>query len=134
MTQRQFAQLVRNAVDALPESARQAMENVGFVLEDAARRRRPREKGIRRQEILLGLYEGVPKTKRGSGYFGVLPDKITLFRQPIEALAAGSEENLRRIIYDVVRHEVGHHLGFDEAAIRALERTRRRERREDFFT
>lgn len=100
------------------------MQNVAFVLEDTARRRNAREAGIRRNEVLLGLYEGVPKTRRGSGYFGVLPDKITLFQEPIEALSGGDEQKLRRIVYDVIWHEVGHHLGFDERAIRTLERKR----------
>lgn len=120
--QKKFALLVRDAIAGLPEPARHAMENVAFVLEETARGRRAREVGIRKDEVLLGLYEGVPKTKRGAGYFGVLPDKITLFRKPLEELACGDTDKLRRLIRDVVRHEVGHHLGFDEEGIRALER------------
>jgi predicted Zn-dependent protease with MMP-like domain len=120
--QKKFARLARDAIAGLPESARRAMENVAFVLEETARGRRAREVGIRKDEVLLGLYEGVPKTKRGAGYFGVLPDKITLFRKPLEELACGDTDKLRRLIRDVVRHEVGHHLGFDEEGIRALER------------
>lgn len=126
MTRKAFAQLVHQAVAALPAAGRGAIENVAFVLEDKARRRKTREVGIRRDEILLGLYEGVPKTKRGSGYFGVLPDKITLFRDPIRELAGSDPEKLRRLIQDVVWHEVGHHLGFDEPAIRALEQKRKK--------
>lgn len=138
MTRKQFIQSVRLAVEALPETAREAMENVAFVLEDIGRHRKARpvrnskvsngarEVGIRRDEVLLGLYEGVPKTKRGAGYFGVLPDKITLFREPLEQLSGGDPDKLRRVIQDVVWHEVGHHLGFDERSIRSLEQKRKR--------
>jgi predicted Zn-dependent protease with MMP-like domain len=124
MNRKEFAQLVHQAVAGLSAAARGAMENVAFVLEDKVRRRKTREVGIRRDEILLGLYEGVPKTKRGADYFGVLPDKITLFREPLEQLADGDFAKLRRLVQDVVWHEVGHHLGFDEPAIRALEQKR----------
>ena len=126
MNRKEFIGLVRKAIAALPAPARGAMENVAFVLEDEARRRKMYEVGIRRDQILLGLYEGVPKIKRGAEYFGVLPDKITLFRKPIEALAGGDPEKLRGIVQDVVWHEVGHHLGFDESGIRALEQKRKR--------
>ena len=77
-------------------------------------------------EVLLGLYEGVPKTKRGANYFGVLPDKITIFQQPIEELAGRDEKKLKKLIYEVVWHEVGHHLGFDEKEIHALETKKRK--------
>lgn len=125
MDRKEFTHIVREAVAVLPETARRAMENVAFVLEDQARRRRLHEIGIKRDQVLLGLYEGVPKTRRGAGYFGVLPDKITLFREPIEAMAGGNQDRLRQIIHDVVWHEIGHHLGFDEYHVRALERKRR---------
>ena len=78
--------------------------------------------------MLLGLYEGIPKTKRGAGYFGVLPDKITIFQQPIEELAGHDEKKLKKLIYEVVWHEVGHHLGFDEKEIRALEAKKKRQK------
>mgnify|MGYP001608271029 FL=1 len=98
-----------------------AMNNVAFVVERVARPKKAKEIGIKINEALLGLYEGVPKTKRGAGYFGVLPDKITIFQQPLEELTGRDENKLKRLVYEVVWHEVGHHLGFDEKEIRALE-------------
>ena len=86
-----------------------------------------KEVGIKVHEVLLGLYEGIPKTKRGAGYFGVLPDKITIFRQPLEELAGRDESKLKRLVYEVVWHEVGHHLGFNEKEIRALEAKKKRQ-------
>ena len=63
------------------------MDNVAFIVEREARSKKAKGVGIKINETLLGLYEGVPKTKRGAGYFGVLPDKITIFQQPLEELA-----------------------------------------------
>jgi predicted Zn-dependent protease with MMP-like domain len=101
------------------------MENVAFFVEAEARRKKAREVGIKKYDVLLGLYEGIPKTKRGSGYFGVLPDKITIFQKPIEELAAGDKQKLRKIVSDVVWHEVGHHLGLGEKELRKREARRK---------
>lgn len=121
MKKRDFEQFIREAVLALPENGRKAMDNVAFVVEKEARRKKAKEVGIKVNEVLLGLYEGVPKTKRGANYFGVLPDKITIFQKPIEDAVGCSEGELKKLIYKVVWHEVGHHLGFNEKEIRALE-------------
>jgi predicted Zn-dependent protease with MMP-like domain len=82
------------------------------------------EMHIKRGELLLGLYEGVSLAQRGDFYFGygaALPDKITIFQEPIELLAEGNLEKLKELVSDVVRHEVGHHLGFNEPEIREHE-------------
>lgn len=121
MKKNDFEQLISEAISALPEHGRKAMDNVAFVVEKEARHKKAKETGIKVNEVLLGLYEGVPKIKRGANYFGVLPDKITIFQQPIEELAGHDEKKLKRLIYEVIWHEVGHHLGFDEKEIRALE-------------
>ncbi|MCG2688803.1 metallopeptidase family protein [Candidatus Parcubacteria bacterium] len=126
MKKNDFEQLICEAISALPEHGKKAMENVAFVIERGARRKKTNEIGIRIDEVLLGLYEGIPKINRGAGYSGVLPDKITLFQQPIEELARGDEKDLKRLVYEVVWHEVGHHLGFDEKEIRALEAKKRK--------
>ena len=121
MTRKDFEQLVGEAVEAISAGAKAAMDNVDFVVEPEVRRKKAGEVKISRNEDLLGLYEGVPKIKRGAGYFGVLPDKITIFQRPIEILAGGDPARIKKLIYDVVWHEVGHHLGFDERGIRARE-------------
>ena len=128
MKKNNFEQLISEAISALPEHGRKAMDNVAFVVEKEARRKKTKEIGIKVNEVLLGLYEGIPKTKRGAGYFGVLPDKITIFQQPIEELAGHDEKKLKKLIYEVVWHEVGHHLGFDEKEIRALEAKKKRQK------
>jgi len=120
-----FEQLVNEVILALPNSTKAVMKNVGFVIEQEIRQKKSHETSIKKDEILLGLYEGVPKINRGSGYFGVLPDKITIFQRPIEKLVGDDLVKLRDLISDVVWHEVGHHLGFSESGIRALEAKRK---------
>ena len=121
MRRNYFETLIREAIEELPPKIKEAMENVVFIVEREARRRKASEIGIRVDETLLGLYEGVPKTGRGINYSGVLPDKITIFQKPMEELAGGNEKKLKELVYEVVWHEIGHHLGFDEPELWALE-------------
>ena len=102
------------------------MDNVVFIVERELRHKKTKEVGIKVNEVLFGLYESIPKIERGAGYFGVLPDKITIFQQPIEEIAGRDKKKLRGLIYEVIWHEVGHHLGFGEKEIRALEIKRRK--------
>ncbi|MCK9344514.1 MAG: metallopeptidase family protein [Candidatus Pacebacteria bacterium] len=118
MQQTDFEQLVIDAIDALPEAGKKAMRNVAFFVEPKVRTAKANEVHITRDELLLGLYEGISLAERGDSYFGALPDKITIFQEPIEELAEGDSEKLKELVFDVVRHEVGHHLGFNEHDIR----------------
>jgi len=99
-----FEQAVRDALDALPPELRDAMSNVDIVVDEDA----PPDSSI------LGLYQGIPLTRRGSGYGGVLPDKITIYRRPIERVAGRSPERLREEIHHVVLHEIAHHFGISD--------------------
>jgi predicted Zn-dependent protease with MMP-like domain len=108
----EFERLVAEALDELPEWVRERLENVEVLIEDLPP---PGQPG------LLGLYEGIPLTKRGSGYFGVLPDRITLFRASIERVAAG-EEDLKRIVGHTVVHEVAHFFGMSDKRLREIDR------------
>lgn len=122
----EFEVLVRAGIEALPAHIRQAMDNVEIVIEDEAVGDRAKLHGARAGELLLGLYEGVPKVQRGSTYGGVLPDKITIFQHSIETVAGNDSEKLRQLVQDTVYHEIGHHFGFDEKEIRAIEAKRRK--------
>ncbi len=106
-----FLELAGEAVDGLPVWVHDAMDNVQIFLED---RPPPGQPG------LLGLYQGVPLAKRGTHYSGALPDRITLFREPIERQARGSDERLRRIVAHTVAHEVAHHFGISDDRLREI--------------
>jgi predicted Zn-dependent protease with MMP-like domain len=99
-----FVEYAEAALDSLPADLRRRMSNVDIVIEDEPPRGEP----------LLGLYEGVPLTQRTSGYAGVLPDKITLFRGPLERLSRGDPRRLEAEVRRVVLHEIAHHFGIDD--------------------
>jgi predicted Zn-dependent protease with MMP-like domain len=104
-------ELAGQALDGLPDWVRDAMDNVEVFVED----RPPPD-----QPSLLGLYQGVPLAKRGNHYSGALPDHITLYRAPIERLARGSDDRLRRIVAHTVAHEVAHHFGISDDRLREI--------------
>jgi predicted Zn-dependent protease with MMP-like domain len=88
------------------------MSNVALVVEDEPPDGLP----------LLGLYQGLPLTRRGSGYAAVPPDKITIYRGPIERLSGGDAERLRAQVGRVVLHEIAHHFGISDDRLRELDR------------
>jgi len=122
----QFEQLVHEAIASVPAPLQAKIENVAFVIEEDSRPPRWRERGIRLKSFLLGLYQGVPLTRRGINYSLVLPDKITIFQHPIEELGGPTDEGIRKLVHDVVHHELAHYFGFDEAAVRKMEKGRKR--------
>jgi len=104
---------VAKALDQLPSLVGEKMENVSVCIELEPTREQQSQLGMRRGELLLGLYEGVPQTEWGRGAGGNLPDKITIFQESIEQLAHNQEE-LVKLIEDTVKHEIKHHFGFTE--------------------
>jgi predicted Zn-dependent protease with MMP-like domain len=113
VTRRRFEELAARALDGLPKWVQQRLDNVDVMIEE----RPPPE-----QPNLLGLYEGIPITERGLDYAGVLPDRITLYRSTIEAVAGEDEEELERVIAETVVHEVGHFFGISDARLHELGR------------
>ena len=71
---------------------------------------------------LFGLYEGIPLTRRGGWYAGVLPDKITIYRGPLERLYGRDPERLRREVRRVVLHEIAHHFGISDERLVEIDR------------
>jgi predicted Zn-dependent protease with MMP-like domain len=110
-SEERFMELAAEAVDELPPWVHDAMENIEIFVED-----RPPED----QPALLGRYHGVPLAKRGISYSGALPDRIELFREPIERLSRGSDEQLRRIVAHTVAHEIAHHFGISDDRLREI--------------
>jgi predicted Zn-dependent protease with MMP-like domain len=120
-----FEWLVFRAVEDLPDEFRERMDNIDIVVQDEPTSRQLAEAGLRRSETLLGLYEGVPLTRRSRGYGMVPPDKITIFQRPIEARCR-SDSEAQREIQRVVIHEIAHHFGIGDARLNQLERKRKR--------
>lgn len=103
---------IRDALDSLPDELRNALSNVEIVVEDEP------PPGAR----LLGLYQGVPLTRRGINYSGALPDKITIYRGPLERLYGHDEALLLTQIRRVVLHEVAHHFGVSDQRLVEIDR------------
>ena len=120
MTKEEFGDLVRLAVKELPDKFKEKLDNVDLVVEAWPTGEELKEVGIPASQTIFGLYQGVPKTKRGT-YFGVLPDKITIFAGPILAVSPTPEEVKKRVV-QVVRHEIAHHFGLSEEELREVEK------------
>ena len=113
VTPERFEELVTEAVDGLPDWVHERLDNVEVLIE---------ERPPPGQRNLLGLYEGIPLTKRTSGgYFGVLPDRITLFRSNIERISR-DESDLRDNVRHTVEHEVAHFFGISDDRLREIDR------------
>lgn len=121
MDRERFEWLVTGAVQALPEEFIARLENVDVVVEDWPTVEQLTRVGLRQGQTLLGLYEGVPLTKRGRHYGLVPPDKITIFRKPIEAKCRYDAE-VTAEIQRVVKHEIAHHFGISDARLEQIEK------------
>jgi predicted Zn-dependent protease with MMP-like domain len=106
-------------MDSLPREFMEKMENVYIIIEDRPTREAAARVGLRGDSMLLGLYEGVPMSKRGTSYgsAAILPDRITLFQKNIEAVVR-SELEIPEKIREVLIHEIAHHFGMNEKEIR----------------
>ena len=119
MNRKRFERLVAEALDSLPLKFQEWMENVDVVIETWPSRETIRSMGLPPGETLMGLYQGVPLTKRTSRYGQVLPDRITIYQGPIEASCHNAEE-VRIRVRQVVMHELGHHFGISDERLREL--------------
>jgi predicted Zn-dependent protease with MMP-like domain len=95
------------------------LDNVEVVVESHPSPAQLQNLGLGPRGTLFGLYEGVPLTRRTSGYNLVLPDKITIFRRPIEAYCR-SDEQVRQVVRRTVLHELAHHFGISDKRLREL--------------
>ncbi len=115
----QFEQLVVEALDGLPEFFKEKLQNVEVVVADQPTIRELRAVGMRSGQLLLGLYQGIPLTKRTGNYGMVLPDKITIFRIPILRVCH-SPEQVQGQVQRTVLHELAHHFGISDDRLREL--------------
>ena len=124
MRREQFEALVVRAIDNLPPEFQRKLENVDIVVENWPTPMQLRQTKHSYPIQLLGLYQGVPQTRRGRSYGLVLPDKISIFQKPIEAQCRFNDE-IEAKIGEVVRHEIAHHFGLDEKTLRKIEGEKR---------
>ncbi|MCL2281238.1 MAG: metallopeptidase family protein [Dehalococcoidia bacterium] len=117
-----FENLVVAAVASLPQEFQELLENVDVVVQDTLSPVQARRAA--RYGTVLGLYEGVPRTVRGGGYNLVAPDKITIFKEPLEAIFT-SELELEAKIREVVLHEIAHHFGLGDERLSEIEAEKR---------
>jgi len=121
MERENFETLVFRAIEALPEEFKSKLENIDVMVENWPSPQQMSQLKLRNKAQLLGLYEGIPQTKRDSGYNLVLPDKITIFQKPIE-LPCRSDKEIEAEIGRVVQHEIAHHFGIGDATLYKIER------------
>lgn len=119
MHREEFEGVVARALESLPPAIMERLENVEVLVRPWATPDQLREQGLSGRHELLGLYEGVPLTERGSQYGMVLPDRITIFQGALEA-ACSSEAELEEEIRRTVVHEVAHYFGIGDAELRAM--------------
>lgn len=119
MEREEFEKVVTAVIESLPQKFAKQLENVEVVIEEWPSQVDLQGAGLRASSLLFGLYQGVPKTKRGI-YYSALPDKITIFAGSIFSVAK-DEEDAKRIIKSTVLHEIGHHFGMSEEEIRKAE-------------
>ena len=121
MDREKFEELVDKAVKSLPEEFLNHLDNVDVLVAEQPTSGQLRKSRLKANQTLLGLYEGVPQTRRGTSYGMVLPDKITIFQKTIEAKCYNDEEIIAEIEH-VVKHEIAHHFGISDARLREIGR------------
>lgn len=121
LTDAKFNRLISRAMNELPQKYIEGLNNVAIVYADDPDEHQRAKAHLGEHGLLLGLYEGIPMTKRGAGYTFVLPDKITLFKNPILAVVR-NEAQLFEQIKRTLWHEIAHFYGLDHNRIDYLQR------------
>lgn len=120
ITDEQFDALITRAMDELPQEYIRGLQNVAIVMADEPDEVQREKLKLRHDHLLLGLYEGVPRTARTGNEAGILPDKITLFKYPILAVS-NDEQSLFEQVKRTLWHEIAHYYGLDHDRIDFLE-------------
>jgi len=112
--------MVTKAMDELPQEYIAGLNNVLITFEDNLTSEQRRRQNLQAWQTLFGLYEGIPRVQRGNNYNLVLPDKITLFKGPLES-ASNNESDLQEHIKRTLWHEIAHYYGLGHDRIHQLE-------------
>ncbi len=117
MNRAHFEQLVEEALADLPPEFAARLDNVSVMVEDWATPEQLAKVNLKNSHYLLGLYEGIPLTERPRAYAGALPDRITIFRIPIEEMCR-DDEAVKAQVRKTVMHELGHYFGMSEEQLK----------------
>lgn len=128
MERETFEELVRQAVATLPEEIAERMSNVDVEVQEQPTERQLRSLGVPSGRTLLGLYQGIPLTRRTSGYNLVSPDRIIIFQRPLELTSRGDDDLVKRV-RDTVVHEIAHHFGISDERLQEMARERNKRKR-----
>ncbi len=112
--------MIAQAMDEMPPKYIEGLQNVAITYADEPTPQQTHKLKLRGDQLLLGLYEGIPRTQRGAGYNLVLPDKITLFKYPIMAVTH-DEASFYRQVKHTLWHEIAHYYGLDHDKIHEIE-------------
>lgn len=116
----QFEAIVTHAVRTLPDEFRDRIANLEFAVEDWARPDDYSRTGTPPSSTILGVYRGIPLPKRTGTYNMTLPDRIVIFQQPLQRLAADGADLGERIQH-VVKHEIAHYFGISDDRLREID-------------
>lgn len=120
MTRKEFEEMAKDALDALPKEFAEKLQNIDVIIEDDVDIKEAKERGLGGKGRLLGLYQGVPLKNRTHYYGMVMPDKITLFKRNIERTCEARGLNVRDEVKHVIQHEIAHHFGISDKRLRDL--------------
>lgn len=123
-TDDEFSKMIGEALDELPEKYTAKLDNVLITYEDEPSPEQRKKLKLACNQSLFGLYEGIPLTRRGNGFSGQLPDKITLFKLPIFYFSGGDEARFKAQLKHTLWHEIAHYFGLDHGRIHKLENRR----------
>ena len=121
MDLREFEALISDSLEEMPPAIQEMLDNVAVVARHFPTREQLQDNKLSNKYELLGLYEGVPLTERDSTYSMVLPDRITLFKEPIEAVC-DSREAMAEQVRHTVKHELAHHFGISDEQLEEMGR------------
>jgi predicted Zn-dependent protease with MMP-like domain len=116
MEREEFVKVAEETLDSLPEEFRSRIQNVAILVEDFPANQRPPKLGQRRR-LLLGIFHGVPATKKSVFDLPTGPAQIVLYQKNIEAVCS-SEAELRHQIRQTLIHELGHYFGMTEEQLK----------------
>ena len=121
MTREQFKELVEEAIDSIPRRFAREVRNVAIVIEDRPGADVLEEMDMGPDEVLLGLYQGIPLPERQWAHGNTLPDRVTLYQRCIEEECEGVEDEIVVAIGETLIHELGHYFGLSEEEIMEIE-------------